>query len=344
MGKDYYAILGLPKGTSDENELKKAYRKLAMKWHPDKNPDNNEEAEKKFKEVSEAYEVLSDPQKRQIYDQYGEEGLKEGFPGAGGGGGGFGGGGGARGFHPRAAEDLFAELFGQAGMGGGGFSFGGPGGGGSGGYEDMFFGPGMGGVGGMSSGGFSSRGSSGRYQQQPRKDPTLEVKLPCTLEDLYQGCTKKMKISRNKLGSKEEETLSIDVKPGWKRGTKVTFKDKGDEHPGRLPADISFVVDEKPHTVYTRDGNDLVHSANIHLRDALCGTTIQLRTLDGRILKVEVNDVVTPNSVKVVAGEGMPVSKMPGKRGNLKVKFNVVFPKTLDEEQKELVRKALPEV
>jgi hypothetical protein len=84
MGKDYYKILGVPKGTSDENTLKKAYRKLAMQYHPDKNPENKEGAEKKFKEVSEAFEVLSDPKKREVYDQFGEEGLKGGMGGAGG--------------------------------------------------------------------------------------------------------------------------------------------------------------------------------------------------------------------------------------------------------------------
>eukprot|EP00204_Picochlorum_oklahomense_P003072 CAMPEP_0118803434 /NCGR_PEP_ID=MMETSP1161-20130426/17151_1 /TAXON_ID=249345 /ORGANISM="Picochlorum oklahomensis, Strain CCMP2329" /LENGTH=104 /DNA_ID=CAMNT_0006731947 /DNA_START=111 /DNA_END=422 /DNA_ORIENTATION=- len=83
MGADYYGILGVGK-TATDAELKKAYRKLAVKWHPDKNPDNQEEATKKFKEISEAYDVLSDPEKREIYDTYGEEGLKSGVPPGGG--------------------------------------------------------------------------------------------------------------------------------------------------------------------------------------------------------------------------------------------------------------------
>jgi DnaJ homolog subfamily B member 4 len=132
MGKNYYGILGVDK-KCDENELKKAYRKMALKHHPDRNPDNKEEADRKFKEVSEAYEVLSDSNKRAVYDQYGEEGLKGGG-GAGPGpqfsGAGFGSGMG--GFRPSDADDIFKMFFSQMGgaggdddFGGGGFSFGG---------------------------------------------------------------------------------------------------------------------------------------------------------------------------------------------------------------------------
>ena len=101
-GRDFYKILGVERDAS-ENDLKKAYRKLAMKWHPDKNPDKQEQAEKKFKEVSEAYEVLTDPKKKEIYDRYGEDGLQDGFGG---------GGGGAHGFSQQHARDIFAEFFG----------------------------------------------------------------------------------------------------------------------------------------------------------------------------------------------------------------------------------------
>jgi curved DNA-binding protein CbpA len=119
MGKDYYAILGLPR-TAKEEDIKKAFKKLALKWHPDRNPDNKKQAEEKFKEVAEAYEVLSDPKKREIYDKFGEEGLKAGVdPNAAGGfPGGFPGGFGSfpGGFtfrySPSNAEDIFAQFFG----------------------------------------------------------------------------------------------------------------------------------------------------------------------------------------------------------------------------------------
>jgi DnaJ homolog subfamily B member 4 len=237
-----------------------AYRKLAMKWHPDKNPDNKDLAEKKFKEVSEAYDVLSDSQKRAIYDQFGEEGLKEGFGGGAGRGGGFPGG---AGYHPRAADDIFAELFrGFGGGGGGGGSFGRRGGGF--GHEDMgdLFGGGSGGFGGMN-------GHHHQHQAQPRrpkKDAAIEMALPCSLEELFVGGTRKMKISRRRVDPssgqvrQESEIMTIDMKPGWKKGTKITFQEKGDEHQGRIPADVVFVIDEKPHPTFTRDGNNLIYT------------------------------------------------------------------------------------
>ncbi|KAF7803411.1 dnaJ-like protein subfamily B member 13-like [Senna tora] len=188
MGVDYYKILQVDKSASDE-DLKKAYRKLAMKWHPDKNPNNKKEAEAKFKEVSEAYEVLSDPQKRAIYDQYGEEGLKGQVPPPGAGGASFfqtGDGPTTFRFNPRNADDIFAEFFGFSSP------FGGMGGGAGGGMRG---GPrSFGGMFGDDI--FSSFGEGRPMSQGPRKAPPIEKTLPCTLEELYKGTTKKMKISR----------------------------------------------------------------------------------------------------------------------------------------------------
>ena len=223
-GKDFYDTLGIPRG-ANETEIKKAYRKLAMKWHPDKNAEGKEQAEKKFKAVSEAYEVLSDPGKKKTYDQFGEDGLKDGLGGGGGGGGGF---------NPQNAEDIFAQFFSGGGGrmpgGGGGFGGGGFGGGGMpGGFGGM---PGMGGHG------------HGHGQRQPERAPPapkkkaepIEQVLRLTLEEMFYGVTKNLKLTRTVLtGGRESrvaETLSIDVKPGWKRGTKITFPEKGDEAPG----------------------------------------------------------------------------------------------------------------
>ena len=305
---------------------------------------NQEEATKKFKEISEAYEVLTDPQKRQIYDQYGEEGLKDGFfPGGGGGGG--------AGYHPGNAEDVFAEFLRHMGGGssfGGGSRRGGMGGmGGMGGdeYGDMF------GMGGMPfGGGFGSmNGHHHRQPQRPRKDAAHQMQLPCTLEELYAGRTRRMKISRKRMAAnggirEESETLTIDIKPGWKKGTKITFQEKGDEHPGRIPADIVFVLDEKPHETFTRDNNDLIYVHKVPLRDALTGTVVEIQTLDGRMLRIPVNEIISPGMQKVVPNEGMPVTKFPGTKGNMRIKFEVLFPKQLSDAQREVLRQALPAV
>eukprot|EP00887_Chlorella_sp_A99_P007600 scaffold28.g7600.t1 len=347
MGRDYYSILGVPKGTSDEATLKKAYRKLAMQWHPDKHQHNKEAAEKKFKEVSEAYDV---------YDAYGEEGLKNGF---GGGGGGFPGGGGGFHYTPRAAEDIFAEFFrGMGGMGGpfggsfgrrgsggpGGFPSGGMGGGGFPGgpdLHDMF-----GGLGGMGSG-FGGVPNGGACRPARRKkDPPIERPLQCSLEELYRGSTRKMKIRRRRCDTagvpcEEEEVLCIDVRPGWKAGTKITFQEKGDEHPDRIASDIVFVLHEKAHPLFRREGNDLVCTHRLPLVDALCGTVVQLRTLDERPLSVPVAPLPSPVYEHVVPGEGMPVSKT-GQRGDLRIRFDVAFPQHLSDQQRAVLQRALP--
>ncbi|KAL9260064.1 DnaJ homolog subfamily B member 4-like protein [Drosera capensis] len=347
MGVDYYNVLQVDKSTKDD-DLKKAYRKLAMKWHPDKNPNNKEEAEAKFKQISEAYEVLSDPQKRAIYDQYGEEGLKSQVPPSD-----AGGPGGAtyfqtgdgpkvfRTFNPRNANDIFAEFFGFSspfgGMGGGssGSSMGG-GMRGDGVRFNSVFGDDI----------FSSFGDGRSMSSGPRKAAPIESPLPCSLEELYKGTTKKMKISREIADASGrtmpvEEILTIDIKPGWKKGTKITFPEKGNEQPGVTPADLVFIIDEKPHPVFTRDGNDLIVAQKISLADALTGYTAHITTLDGRNLTIPITNVIHPNYEEVVPREGMPVPKDPSRKGNLRIKFNIKFPPRLTAEQKAGVKKLL---
>jgi DnaJ-class molecular chaperone len=284
MGKDYYKILGLTKGASDD-DIKKAYRKLALKYHPDKNKEPG--AEEKFKEVAEAYEILSDPKKKDIFDKYGEEGLKMG---AGGGGAGAGPSSGSPGgFSYTWSGDPnetfrmffgnsnpFAAFFGEEdddspnGMGGfGGFpgmfrftssSFGGPGGPGSTSMHQQMSGPGA-----------QSGGSAG--SKKKAQDPPIYHDLLVSLEDISTGTTKKMKISRKVLGPDarsthlEDKVLTIDIKPGWKAGTKITFPREGDQSPSTVPADIVFIIKDKPHPYFKRDSCDLVYTARITLRE-----------------------------------------------------------------------------
>ncbi|XP_058073868.1 uncharacterized protein LOC131222721 [Magnolia sinica] len=322
MGVDYYNVLKVSRTATDE-DLKRSYRRLAMRWHPDKNPGSKKEAEARFKQISEAYDVLSDPHKRQIYDQLGPDGLEAGIgptppSDTTGGGGAF-----PNGFHfnSRDAEDIYAEFFGNGGGDGGRGNRSFPG--------ESFF-----------------RGASNGNAADPLKAPTVENKLPCSLEELYSGSKRKMRISRNiyhasSKATTVEEILTINIKPGWKKGTKITFPEKGNEQPNVIPADLVFIIDEKPHAVYKRDGNDLVANQRILLVDALTGTTINLTTLDGRNLTVPITDIVGPGYEMVVPGEGMPIAKEPGKKGNLRIKFDVKFPSRLTAEQKSVLRRLL---
>ncbi|KAG8375517.1 hypothetical protein BUALT_Bualt10G0108000 [Buddleja alternifolia] len=329
MGVDYYNILNVEKGAT-EDDLKKAYRKLAMKWHPDKNPNNKQEAETKFKEISEAYDVLSDPQKRQIYDQHGEEGLKDTPP--------PGSTGSQNGFNSRNAEDIFAEFFGSSPFG---FGSSGPG------RSTRFSSDGGGMFGGFGGGDNVYRNySDGTGANMPKKPPPAESKLPCSLEELYNGSTRKMKISRQVVDANgrlvpETEILTIDIKPGWKKGTKITFQDKGNEQPNQLAADLVFVIDEKPHNIFKRDGNDLIMNYSVTLAEAIGGTSLDVTTLDKRKLSIPVKDIVNPGYELVVSREGMPIAKEPGNRGDLKICFEVKFPVKLTPEQRAGLKRAL---
>lgn len=339
MGVDYYRVLQVDRNAKDD-DLKKAYRKLAMKWHPDKNPNNKKEAESKFKQISEAYDVLSDPQKRVVYDQYGEEGLKMqvpppgagGFPGSS-----DGGGHGSFRFNPRSADDIFSEFFGFSTPFGGMGDMGGRAG--ASGFSRGMFGEDI-----FTS--FRNAAGEGASGNASRKAAPIERKLPCSLEDLYKGTTKKMKISREVTDatgrpSTTEEILTIDIKPGWKKGTKITFPEKGNEQRGIIPSDLVFIIDEKPHGVFKRDGNDLIITQKISLIEALVGYTAQVTTLDGRNLTVPINSIISPNYEEIIKGEGMPIPKEPSRKGSLRVKFNIKFPSKLTSEQKAGIKRYL---
>ena len=196
------------------------------------------------------------------------------------------------------------------------------------------------GAGGRPFGGFGSH----RQQQ----DPPIERTIDLGLEDLYHGCTKKMKISRKVLSadgtaSSEDKILTIDVKPGWKAGTKVTFPREGDQAVGRIPSDIVFVIGEKPHKHFIRDGNNLKYKAKVSLKQALCGGEIKVPKIDGNSVAHKLEKVTTPNTEKVFCDEGMPISKHPGKRGDLIVNYDVQFPTSLSERAVKTLKDVLPD-
>lgn len=256
MGKDYYKILGVPREASAE-DIKKAYRKLALKWHPDRvAPEKKEEAQTKFQDIGEAFEVLSDPEKKRIYDQIGEEGLKggagagadpnESFPGAS-----FHFNGMPRNgqsFHFANADDIFRNFFGTGDpfqaegsdpFGNSGFSF-------MRGMRGMGGMP-MGGMGGMPMGGMGGgMNSSDSYSGRMRKADPITHELKVSLEDLYTGTTKRVRITK-KIADSSGQMISaavekeINVRPGWKNGTKITFEKEGDELPGNFYLFFTFI-------------------------------------------------------------------------------------------------------
>lgn len=309
MGIDYYAVLGVTRNSSDD-EIKKAYRKLALKYHPDKNKEPG--SVEKFKQIAEAYDILSDKKKRAIYDQYGEEGLRGGVPSdAGGFTDGYT-------FHGNA-EKVFRDFFGGSNP-----------------FADLLGEPDL----ANAFGGIHGRG-------RKKQDPPIERELHLSLDEVYHGSTKKMKISRRVMNedghtsSIRDKILTINVRPGWKAGTKITFPQEGDQGPNNIPADIVFVVKDKSHPVFRREGNDLVFVAKIPLGKALIGCSIEVPTLDGRLLNIPINDIVHPKYKKSIPGEGMPHSKQPSNKGNLNIEFDIQFPEQLTPEKKQLIRQAL---
>lgn len=315
MGQDYYNALSLTK-TADDAAIKKAYRKLSLKYHPDKNP-GDQVAYEKFKQIAEAYDVLSDPRKRAVYDQFGEEGLKMGVPD-----GSMETGAWTHGytFHGDA-EKVFRDFFGGSNP-----------------FQEFF--DRVDGDMSMSFGGLFGRG-------RKKQDKPIERDLALSLEEVYHGCIKKMKISRRVMNedghtsSIRDKILTIVVKRGWKPGTKISFPEEGDQGPNNVPADIVFVVKDKPHQHFRRDGVNLVYTAKIPLGKALTGCTVEVVTLDDRILNIPINDIVHQGYTKVVPGEGMPLSKDPNIKGDLIIAFDIEYPKQLSPDQKALIRKAL---
>merc|ERR1712159_957939 len=349
----YYQVLGLTSQSPSEDELKRAYKKAALKHHPDRNRDKKEQAEAKFKEVGEAYAVLSDPQKKAVYDQYGEEGLKAGggsSPPQGGGMGGMGGMPGGFGGMPGGFGGMGSGgttfVFTSNGGGGSGMRMGGMGGGdidpydlfaqlfgdelgGLGGMQGMRIGGHGGGRGGMSmdlddddmlSSGFGGMPTRSHRAQQP-KAREVNHKLVCSLDELYNGAQKRIKVTRTSVeGSPSSKVLEVDVQPGWKKGTKITFPGEGDELGNGEAQNIVFTIDQKPHKWFERSGDDLVYKAKLSLQQAQKGVKVKIPTLDGRELKLE-TQTVNNGKRKVFSGEGMP--KRKGGRGDMVVEFVV---------------------
>jgi len=303
---EYYKILGVAK-TASADEIKKAYRKLALKYHPDKNPDSKE-AEAKFKEINEAYAVLSDEKKRKEYDMYGAAGFQQRY----------------------SQEDIFRnfdlnDIFKQFGfnMGGGGgrstfrFSSGG------GGNPFDFFSQGGGGCG----------GGGCRNRPQPEKGQDQTYELSVSLDEVLHGAEKNISLRRN--GS--TENVSVKVPKGIESGKRLRLGGKGAPSPnGGPPGDLYLKVTVQPDAQFTRDGDNLLLEKQILFSEACLGTTVEIRTLDGKNLKIKVPAGMQPDAKLRIKGQGLPSGPI-GERGDLYVKIIAQVPKQLTEEQERLI-------
>ncbi|KAG1688796.1 DnaJ subfamily A member 2 [Nymphon striatum] len=329
-----YDVLGVTRNAG-EHELKKSYRKLAKEFHPDKNPNAGE----KFKEISFAYEVLSDPSKREVYDRYGMKGLQEG---------------GHEG--PAGFGDLFSTLFG----GGGGGLFGGGGGGRKRNrgedtvhplkvsLEDLYKGKTAklqmhrdvtcitcDGIGGKPGSRKSCRSCNGRgvkitvRQLGPGMMQQMQTVCPdCKGEGEIINEKDRCRTCKGKKVTKDTKILEVHVDKGMKDGQKIYFRGEGDKIPGIEPGDVIIVLQTKPHSMFQRESNNLIYNHSITLTEALCGFSFTLKHLDDRelIVKNLPGNVVKPGTIRTVQEEGMPLYKSPFEKGNLYVKFSVTFP------------------
>jgi len=280
---DLYANLGVSRDATID-QIEAAYRELARRWYPANNPsDKREKATEKFRQISQAYEILTTPHLRETYDKSGYSyKLKTSDP-----------------------ELIYTRVFGPN-------------------Y------------------GIDDPGSPyGRDVKKPKiKDPDVSTVFHCTLEQLFNGVTKVFEITKNIFSDdgdveQEKKRILIKVKPGWRTGTKITFKEEGDERPGRIPADLIFVLKDLPHAYYQREGNDLIHNAKITLRQALMGLKLNLPFLDGSIKQVAIPNVISPDYIHTVKGYGMPMKT--GGFGNLIIKFQIQFPKSLGPDKKSAI-------
>jgi curved DNA-binding protein len=293
-GVDYYKALGVEKNVTDD-ELKKAYRKLAMKYHPDKNK-GDKAAEARFKEVSEAYAVLSDKEKRRQYDEFGANGFQQRY----------------------SQEDIFQ-----------GFDFGDI-------LKEFGFGGGV--FGGKRSGGRFSFGGApfggGGRQAQP-KGQDVVYEMPLTLREIADGTRKTLSLQH---GDRVEK-VSVNIPRGITAGKKLRITGKGNPSPyGGQPGDLYVQVKVMPDPIFIPEGQDLHIHRNIRLSEALLGTTLSIPTLPGKEMNIKIPPGTNHKTKMRLAGHGLPGMK-DGANGDLYVTLLIQMPKTLSDEQTELIRK-----
>jgi molecular chaperone DnaJ len=355
--RDFYEILEVQKNATKE-EIKKAYRKQAIKFHPDKNQ-GNKEAEEKFKEAAEAYEVLSDDEKRSRYDQFGHAGV-----GGAAGGGGFGGGG-------MTVEDIF-EHFGDIF---GGFGFGGFGGSGGGGRRSRSVNRGSNlrvkvklnmqeiaqgvekklkvnkyiscthcnGTGAANGSAFSDCTTCRGTGQVTRVTQTFLGQMQTT--QACPSCDGEGRIIKSKCVTcygegiiKDTEVVSVNIPAGVGNGMQMSVSGKGNAaRRGGVNGDLLVLIEEEDHPELIRDGNDLIYNLYLSIPDAVLGSTIEVPTIEGKV-KIKVDPGTQPGKILRLRGKGLPEVNGYG-RGDLLVNINVWIPKNLGKDDKKIFEK-----
>lgn len=347
--RDYYDVLGVSKGSS-QDEIKKAYRKVAMKFHPDRNPGDTE-AENKFKEAAEAYDVLGNEEKRRKYDQFGHQAFGAGA----GGGGGFGG-------NMNDIFDMFGDIFGGQGGGGGFGGFGGFGGGGGGGRRQ-------------------AKGSNLRIKVKLTLEEIadgVEKKMKIRRAKVADGVTFKtcstcngagqvQQVTNTILGQmrtaatcsscngagktvdkkpagvgndgleRKEEVVSVKIPAGVQDGMQLRVGGKGNDALGGVPGDLIVLIEEIEHEHLTRDGENLHYELNLSFPDATLGTAVEIPTVNG-VVKVSIDGGTQPGKILRLKNKGLPSVQGYG-RGDQLIHVNVWVPKSLSSEEKKTVEK-----
>ncbi|XP_026671683.1 dnaJ homolog subfamily B member 13-like [Ceratina calcarata] len=329
-GIDYYGVLSL-KRDCDDLEIKAAFRRLAVRYNPKRAKD--ECLNTVFSLVAEAYDVLSDPFKRTIYDQFGEEGLKNGVPGG-------------EGFiqpyiYHGEPMRTYREFFGTESP-----------------YADLLY------VLTQSPSLLEFPEGRGAKRKEEPLIKTLYLTLlevssyrrstlfivflfPSLLITVYLGGIKKMKIQRLVLVGDDkskavtkEKILTIPIKPGIPTGTRIVFPEEGDQGPTKIPADVIFITEDRPHETFRREGSDLHMTVDIFLREALTGTVVTVNTLDDRTLRIPLTSVITPDYRKHIPGQGLPLPENPKEKGCLIISFDIEYPVYMPVSNKNYIKRA----
>jgi DnaJ-class molecular chaperone len=353
MSQNYYDILGLSKNAT-EDEIKKSYKKLVLKWHPDKNPLNKEEAESKFKEISEAYQVLINPEKKDLYDKYGSDGLKQ---------------------HENSGmnqspEDIFSMFFGNnRSPFGNNFEF-----------QQEFT--------------QQTKKTNPKIVEIPvnlkelytgtKKKITIKLKKLCDdcngiggkdvvkcddcngsgmkimnrqigpgmiqrIQSMCNTCNgNKIKVNKkcnkcngDKLSTYEEQFI-LTIEAGSKNDDNIIYQNKGDQLPNEEKGDVVFLIKETNNTLYIRNENDLIFNYTITLCESIIGTCINLNFINGDNIIFKENNIIKENSYSLLPNKGMPIKSHNGKFGSLYIVYTIKYPeKTLSNNEKEIIKNIL---